>query len=45
MSGQWEVGILGLHRRDSRGNSVSVIVTKVLKGESIDNLIRIGYRI
>lgn len=37
-------GTLGLHRRDFGRKRVSVVVIKLLKGKSIDNLIRIGYR-
>ena len=37
-------GTLGLHRRDFRRKRVRVVVIKLLRGESIDNLIRIGYR-
>ena len=33
-----------MHRRDFRRKRVRVVVIKLLKGESIDNLIRIGYR-
>lgn len=32
-------------KRDSRRKSMSVVVTKVLKGESIDDLIRTGYSV
>ena len=40
-SGSWDIRIT---QRDFGRKRVSVVVIKLLKGESIDNLIRIGYR-